>query len=1002
MAYRIVPQAIPQDKREEYNDKILFAIDKADGCVDQETVYNCYTGKGGLHGLKQNDFANYHDYAQAKKEFEMGQFFTPHTLCRSIVEIAAPEPEETVADICCGTANFFNFLPNLHNAFGCDIDDDAVKVARFLYPQAHIAAKDIRAYDPEIRFDILFGNPPYNLDFDGESSQFYYCKKAYDVLNPAALMCLVVPHTFMLSEFWDKKQVKAIEKRFSFIGQCSLDPNSFKEVGVANFETKLMVFARESQHIEMQPYKDDLFVSMEELGRRIARFRELKKSLKLKLAQETHSLVKDEKDKFEYKLSKYLYELRAHPHLREKYEQAVALVAKLRNQKPPENCTWTQFKEWDKKKLTPAKVLAILRRYIRRQYDVPRKEVALVKTSYSFKLKAYAPKMLDDIKHCETSINDLVAGFGTLPDPSRWMTPKLFAQYETAQKFIARKRRQYANQEQPFDKIGQDPRLASYIDRLQFFNKDMENCRFTPLQQFDMNRLFRKKYWLINWQQGSGKTAVVYHFAKYLRSQKRIRNAVVVAPAIAIELTWEPFLMRQKKRFIRATHPADLQDVKPGVFVLVSLSILDKLKKSFKQFMKVRSNKICLIFDESDEITNEDTLRTRTTLNIFRRSKFKALATGTTTRNNIAEQYSQIELLYNNSVNMLCMAQQIYHESREDNEIWEENNPYFMQPFPPRGGAKLFKACFNPGKATVFGIEKHNQDIYNKDILAALLSKTMITRKLKEFAADKYEVKNLTVKPGEGERAVYRKIMKEFCDICYVYFNSTGDAKKEAALRLIRQIMLMIKACSIPNRMVGYAGEPFPRKTRFIADMVRSMGGKVAIGCTTIDAMEMYADYMEMAFPGRKVFVIHGEIGFKKRQKIIAQFEQTIDGILVCTQQSLKSSANIPSCDRVILESLQWNIPKMEQFYFRFIRLDSKNKTVVNFVTYDESIEQNLIALVLTKERLNEFVKCGEIKERSEIFEEFDVSPNLIENLLKREYDSDGNIYLSWGGQRVA
>ena len=157
-----------------------------------------------------------------------------------------------------------------------------------------------------------------------------------------------------------------------------------------------------------------------------------------------------------------------------------------------------------------------------------------------------------------------------------------------------------------------------------------------------------------------------------------------------------------------------------------------------------------------------------------------------------------------------------------------------------------------------------------------------------------------------------------------------------------------------------------------------------------------------MAFPGRKVFVIHGEIGFKKRQKIIAQFEQTTDGILVCTQQSLKSSANIPSCDRVILESLQWNIPKMEQFYFRFIRLDSKNKTVVNFVTSDESIEQNLIAVVLTKERLNEFVKCGEIKEQSEIFEEFDVSPNLIENLLKREYDSDGNIYLSWGGQRVA
>ena len=155
-------------------------------------------------------------------------------------------------------------------------------------------------------------------------------------------------------------------------------------------------------------------------------------------------------------------------------------------------------------------------------------------------------------------------------------------------------------------------------------------------------------------------------------------------------------------------------------------------------------------------------------------------------------------------------------------------------------------------------------------------------------------------------------------------------------------------------------------------------------------------------FPNRPLFVIHGEFTFKRRQKIIREFETTDNGILVCTQQSLKSSTNIPSCDEVLLESLQWNIPRMEQFYFRFIRLDSKNKTLVHYVCYEESIEQNIIALVLTKERLNEFVKVGEIMEESEIFDEFDVSPNLIENLLKREQDKDGNFYIAWGNQRVA
>ena len=36
------------------------------------------------------------------------------------------------------------------------------------------------------------------------------------------------------------------------------------------------------------------------------------------------------------------------------------------------------------------------------------------------------------------------------------------------------------------------------------------------------------------------------------------------------------------------------------------------------------------------------------------------------------------------------------------------------------------------------------------------------------------------------------------------------------------------------------------------------------------------------------------------------------------------------------------------------------------------------MALVLTKERLNEFIKTGEVKEQSEIFEEFDVTKMCI------------------------
>ncbi len=47
--YRIIPQSIPQDKRAEVNEKILFGIDTDNSAITPEAVYNCYTGIGGLH-----------------------------------------------------------------------------------------------------------------------------------------------------------------------------------------------------------------------------------------------------------------------------------------------------------------------------------------------------------------------------------------------------------------------------------------------------------------------------------------------------------------------------------------------------------------------------------------------------------------------------------------------------------------------------------------------------------------------------------------------------------------------------------------------------------------------------------------------------------------------------------------------------------------------------------------------------------------------------------------
>ena len=134
-------EPIPQEARQELNDKILYLVDQdlaEQSGISREDIYNAYTGDGGLHGLKRSDFSNYHEYAEAKKEIENGQFFTPPALCQFIMEALSPAMDETVADLTSGIANFCNFMPLEANFYGCELDIKSHKVAHYLYPAANL------------------------------------------------------------------------------------------------------------------------------------------------------------------------------------------------------------------------------------------------------------------------------------------------------------------------------------------------------------------------------------------------------------------------------------------------------------------------------------------------------------------------------------------------------------------------------------------------------------------------------------------------------------------------------------------------------------------------------------------------------------------------------------------------------------------------------------------------------------------------------------------------
>lgn len=66
MKYIARNERIPQDRRRELNDKILYLIDAGmteATDISREDIYNAYTGDGGLHGLKRSDYDSYSEYS---------------------------------------------------------------------------------------------------------------------------------------------------------------------------------------------------------------------------------------------------------------------------------------------------------------------------------------------------------------------------------------------------------------------------------------------------------------------------------------------------------------------------------------------------------------------------------------------------------------------------------------------------------------------------------------------------------------------------------------------------------------------------------------------------------------------------------------------------------------------------------------------------------------------------------------------------------------------------
>ena len=620
------------EQRRMLNEKVLYLIDShscAQYDITGDDIFNAYTGIGGLHGLNQEDFDNYHEYSEQKKTFESGQFFTPPKLCELVVACLHLSEYDLVADLTCGMGNFFNHAPVETNVYGCELDLNAYKVAHYLYPQANLVHGDIRSYQPGVRFDYVVGNPPFHLRWwleDGSemASQLYYCVKAAELLKPMGILALIVPQSFLADLFMDGSMIRTMEKQFRFLGQVILPDNAFSAMGVNSMPTKLQFWQARSggnasessryttetvctlsanfnvERAAQQIYERVLMLPKADLERNKARI----------LLELSHSRAASKN--FAYESQKLLYQIKAHPVTRSRYARCCEYLHRFYTEEKPPNM---KYEEWVKRRLTEKQVLSYLRRTLRKQNRKPERDVvALVKQKGQFVYKAYSTKArhrLAEEKRPSVPIYQAVLN----NEPG---------QYPGFEALLRRKCREYSNQSQAFHDMLEDPEIAAWLRDFTLWDAENEEIiRLNDIQRQDINRILQKRYGMLQWEQGSGKTLAAIAAAIYRMKNQGLHSAWVVSSAISIRNNWDVVLPNYGLSYVFVERLADLERIRPGDFVLVTLNKLGSYQKQIKKWIKRHNQKICLTLDESDEISNPDSQRAKASLDCFRRCRMK-------------------------------------------------------------------------------------------------------------------------------------------------------------------------------------------------------------------------------------------------------------------------------------------------------------------------------------------------------------------------------------------
>lgn len=408
---------------------------------------------------------------------------------------------------------------------------------------------------------------------------------------------------------------------------------------------------------------------------------------------------------------------------------------------------------------------------------------------------------------------------------------------------------------------------------------------------------------------GLGKTLQALSFLEYLRTEGELGQVLIVVPS-SLVYNWESEMAKFTPELpLQIFASKDMNRVgarleaKEPLVVVTTYGLLMENDEFLSQY---KWN--VLIFDEAQNLKNITTKRTSSARMLA--ARFKICMTGTPMENHFGEFFSLMDL--------------------------------------------IVPGCL--GKYDDFRRHYVNTDVVLIDDVEdlKLRTKPLLLRRTKKEILDQLPEKQETkvsIAFEEKQKKIYRDIALAYNEKIQETMKDSGESQVQ--LQMLTALLRLRQACSDPGALPQVKYDQLPPKLEALLDSLREIieSGESALVFTQFLQTLEHTEKMlkEVGIP---VFVLHGAIPTKQRQKVLREFNECAGGaVLVMTLKTGGVGLNLTKASYVFHLEPWWNPSVENQATDRAHRLGQKKAVQVFRYIMHESLEEKMEQLKARKNK---------------------------------------------------